>query len=219
MKLNQEQLAEIRVYIFATPRFRETYNELYDHIVNALEELDGEFNIALVAEIVTDDFGGFSKIAEQEVLYQKQVIKKYTRLIGTEMLNSFKFPGILGNFCLLFFCIGIYIAGIKLNLNIKPLYKGLYIIATIPLIFYLFKRYIADRKHIKASIKYEFLHLSWMLAFCICQVLFLGVYHANFFNITPTVQLIVLSISFFAASIFIRAFVKLYFKKINVLTV
>jgi hypothetical protein len=70
MKLTTEQLAEIRVYIFEAPRYRETYYELYDHIVNALEQGDEPFSIDLVKQIIEEDFGGSS------VLFNK---KRFTK--------------------------------------------------------------------------------------------------------------------------------------------
>ena len=219
MILTEEQLAEIRRYIFSAPRFRETYNELYDHILNALEETDKDFDIALVQQIVKDDFGGFEYIVAQESKYQQQVIRKYTRMLGAEMLNTFKFPAVLGNVCLIFLIIILYQTSLNYNFDIRPMYRGLYILVVIPLFFYGLKRFIADRKHIKLSIKYEFLHLAWTLAFFSCQLLSLLVFNANFFNISTHTQLMILCAAFFTASIYIRGFLKVYYKRINVLPV
>jgi hypothetical protein len=219
MKLTEEQLAEVRIYIFSTPRFRETYNELYDHIVNALEEADSEFSIGLVQQIVKEDFGGFEKIAAQEEQYQKQVTRKYKRLLGAEMLNTFKFPTILSNICALLISIAFYVYGTRYGLNIKPMYRALYIISLLPLLVYVYKRFFADRKHIKLSIKYDFLHHMWLIGQFTSQViLFLFVQHWGF-TIPLHIKLMILSFSFFTGSVFIRAFIKLYKQRISVLAV
>ena len=90
MNLSSENLAEIRVYIFGTPKYRETYYELYDHILNALEQMEGTYDINLVRSIVDEDLGGFEGIVHQEEIYQKSVTAKYNRLLGKELLNSYK---------------------------------------------------------------------------------------------------------------------------------
>lgn len=219
MKLTAEQLAEIRVYIFSAPRFRETYNELYDHIINAMEEIDSEFDMKLVEQIVTDDFGGFEKIVEQEERYQKQVTSKYKRLLGAEMLNTFKFPAILQNCCALLISIAFYVYGTKYGLNIKPMYKALFIISLLPLLVYIYKRFIADRKHSKLSIKYDFLHHMWLLGQFFSQVILFSFVYKGVIIIPIHIQLMILSFLFFTGSVFIRAFIKLYKQRISVLTV
>jgi len=219
MKLTEEQLAEVRIYIFSAPRFRETYNELYDHILNALEEMDGEFTIEFVRQIVKDDFGGFDKIVEQEERYQKQVTSSYKRLLRIEMLNTFKFPAILSNICVLLISIGFYAYGIKYGINIKPLYRALYIISLLPVLVYIYKRFVADRKHIKPSIKYDFLHHMWLLGQFASQVILILFVYKSFVTIPLHIQFMILSFSFFAVSVFVRAFVKLYKQKISVLAV
>jgi hypothetical protein len=101
MKLTTEQLAEIRLYIFEAPRYRETYYEIYDHIVNALEQADEPFNMDLVKQIVQEDFGGFQNIIHQEDVYRKSVTSKYARLLGSEMIDSFRNSTVLSHLAIL----------------------------------------------------------------------------------------------------------------------
>ncbi|QNR85510.1 hypothetical protein H9N25_03270 [Pedobacter riviphilus] len=75
MRLTAQQHQEIKGYIFDVPKYIETYNEVYDHVVNALEDKDEAYSTELVAKIINDDFGSFNEIKQQEELYQKQINK------------------------------------------------------------------------------------------------------------------------------------------------
>jgi len=219
MKLTEDQLAEIRVYIFHKPRFRETYNELYDHILNSLEDMEGEFNMSMVTNIVNNDFGGFDKIQAHEELYQKEVTRKYKRLLWKEMLNTFKFPDILGNFILLGLTIILYSASLNLDISTKSMYQALIIVAIVPMSLYLIKRFIVDRKHSKLSIKYDVMHHMWLLGFFFSQLILALVNFQSYIHLSLHGSFIIASVFFFISSVYIRAYNKLYNTKINVLAV
>ena len=101
MKLTEKQKQEIRNYIINVPKFRETYNELYDHIINSLEDCGEVFSINEVIVIINRDFGGFSEKVNQEKNYQIELSKQYNRAFRMEMVNTFKWPSIFNNLSVL----------------------------------------------------------------------------------------------------------------------
>ena len=72
MKLSAEQKIELRIYIFNQQKYRETFNEVYDHLINALADSAEPFSVEQVAKIINEDFGGFNTIRAKELQYQKQ---------------------------------------------------------------------------------------------------------------------------------------------------
>ena len=105
MELTQEQKIEISDYIVTVPKYRETYNELYDHILNALEDSEASFSIEEVLNVVNNDFGGFHEIVYQEKIYEKEVSNKYSKQFRQEMVNTFKWPAIFSNLGVLALCL------------------------------------------------------------------------------------------------------------------
>ncbi|MGY4384821.1 hypothetical protein ACVWYN_001855 [Pedobacter sp. UYP24] len=218
MVLQEEQRAEIRIHIYSKPTYRETYYEVYDHILNALEEYEGEFNIKLVEEIVNSDFGGFGQILEDEKECQRQVTLKYWRLLLAEMLYTFKFPAIFQNLAVLFFCYLFYDHSIHHYVELKPTQQAVIIILTLPGIIYLIKRFVIDRNRSKVSIKYDFLHQSWLVGIILWSTIL-----ALFFSKISQVEIsnhqkvFIMMICYFLTNIYIRSLIKLYKRDIKVL--
>lgn len=151
MKLTEEQKKEVYDYIFPVPRYRETFNEVYDHVINALEDREDAFSIELVAYIINNDFAGFSNIVEEEKLYQKKLFKKYAGFFRQEMLNTLKWPNVINNLIIFAICMVFY-QFVNRNLSIKILFDALVLIFLSPAVFGITKSWLNRRKFSKDSI-------------------------------------------------------------------
>ena len=218
MVLTAQQHQEIKDYIFDAAQYRETYNEVYDHIVNALEDKDEAYSIELVAEIVNADFGSFNEIKKQEQLYQRQINKKYTRLFLEELINSFKWPGLLGNVANLMLCLCIYWSSTNSSFNTKPMMIAVFscfILVTI----YMYSQILIRRTRSK---KYSILDNS--LGILSTFGLFIGIFVFNWFisddsliSLSQRAKVIVLLTLYFFSSMYVRSFRKFYNQKIKIL--
>lgn len=220
MKLTPEQLGEIRGFLFETPHYRETYYELYDHVVNALQESGEPFDIDLVSQIVKEDFGGFEGIINQEKAYQKCVTSKYNRLLRSEMLKSFQTSTVLSHLAIIFIGYIFYNASLSSEINLGPTTVSMLILSNIPGVYYVFKRFVLDRNKHKLSIKYDFLHRCWILGFLgVNFILGLLVSKHSLVELSNPHKVIVLMAVFFFINLHVRSFIKVYNKRINILVV
>lgn len=87
MKPTQQQKQWLQDYLYQVMEYRETYEEVYDHILTALEYKTGEqFFESMVIEIIADDFGGHNSLLEMEESCKnaigKEVISHYWTYFG-----------------------------------------------------------------------------------------------------------------------------------------
>ena len=219
MKLTEEQLSEIRVYIFGTPRYRETYYELYDHILNALESTDEPFHLDSVKHIVEEDFGGFGGIVIQEEIYQKSVTAKYNRLLHLEMQNFYKTSTVYSTIAILFIGYILYNSSLTSEINLKPMSISIMMLSMIPGAYYLFKRFVIDRNKLKLSIKYDFLHRTWMLGvFIVNAIMGLFVSKNSVFDVSNHAKVVIFILLALLLNLYIRSFIKVYNRRIRILT-
>src|ERR1700712_617002 len=67
MKLRSDQEILLKKLLSDVILYRETYEEVYDHVLTALEEQPEVTNIAKQArQVLNDDFGGYSGISKME---------------------------------------------------------------------------------------------------------------------------------------------------------
>lgn len=219
MVLTEEQKAEIRDYIVTVPKYRETYNELYDHILNSLEDREVVFSIDEVINIVNRDFGGFSEIVSQEKSYQKELSKQYNKVFRMEMVNTFKWPRILSNLCVLALCLILYYNGKGLLFNMKPLILSS-IVCCILVAAFGFTKILKNRyKHSKYSILDNYFGYSCSFGFIMVNGIFGNfLSKSNLFEINVNAKLIIALSLFFFSSVYVRAFIKFYNQKIKILT-
>jgi hypothetical protein len=218
MVLTSQQHQEIRNYIFDAPKYTETYNEVYDHIVNALEDKEEVYSIELVTGIVNGDFGGFNEIRRQEELYQKQINKKYAKLFLTELADSFKWPGLLSNVANLMLCFCIYWSSTNSSFNTKPMMIAIFSCFMLITIYMYSQMWIRKTRNKKYSI---FDNSSGSLS---TFGLFIGIFVFNWFvsddsliSISQHSKVIVLLTLYFFCSIYVRAFRKFYNQKNKIL--
>lgn len=220
MDLSQEQKEEIKAYIIDVPRYKETYNELYDHILNSLKDNAGSYHINEVIDVINNDFGGFQAIVGQEKIYQKQLNKRYNNFFLQEMLNTFKWPGIINVLCLLFLALVIFNGSRDAPDNTDILLKSCLIIV-ISMGLFGFSRVLFFRlKNLKYSIldNYFFFVSSFGISI-VAIVLTLFVRKENLLDLSDSGKLIIVLLLYGFTSIYVRSFIRFFNREIKVLAI
>ncbi|MES2376151.1 MAG: hypothetical protein V4553_06225 [Bacteroidota bacterium] len=94
MRPNQEQLTTIENILGDVSKYRETYEELYDHILSALEGVPDDMPFAdALYNIVENELGGGRGIALIEAKYKKaaikEIAKKYFKYFGQYLVSPY----------------------------------------------------------------------------------------------------------------------------------
>lgn len=218
MELTEAEKTEIKEYIIGVPRYVETYNELYDHVLNALQSSEDTYRIEVVAHIIQKDFNGFSAIVKQEELYQQQLIKKYKKMFFAEMGNTFKGVELIKTVLILLLCVCFYYYSVSNPVNWKPLIVSIVIISFSVATFGLFKVYWNKRTSQKPSILDSSLTYSSLFGVLVIggfMNLLIG--KADIFELSEHSKTIALLIFFLFSSIYVRGFMKFYSRKFKVL--
>ncbi|RZM29093.1 MAG: hypothetical protein EOO88_06285 [Pedobacter sp.] len=219
MIVTKTQQAEISEYIITVPKYRETYNELYDHILSSLAEVEDQpFNIELVAKIINEDFGGFKTIVCAEADYNKEAIKNCIRDLRMEMKKQFYFPELWKTLMVIFICWTVYNFSAGDFKVIRVLYVSTLILSLIPIVYYWGRRFIFRRKGSKPSIKDQgFAQTSMLLLQFSYGPFFLFAGNDKLIDVTPEVSFFIMLFMFFFASVYIRAFFALYNRNVKIL--
>lgn len=218
MNLTEAQLADIRVCLFKNVAYRETYAEIYDHVLNALESEEDVFDISLVHHIIRNDFGSFDQIKQNEAIYLKQMRRHYFSLLGREMLAAFRLPELRNSLLLFFLCLLLFSAGLRIPVNGDAMIKGIGLILIVPGVYYLLRRYVADRNQLKPSLKYDFMHIVWMSGMVVSALLVLSLAKLTSYAVSASLHISLVSSCYFLSAVYVRAFIRLYHKKLRVLT-
>ncbi|MGF1924846.1 MAG: hypothetical protein ACQUHE_11765 [Bacteroidia bacterium] len=212
MVLTEDQKAEIRDYIETVPKYIETYNELYDHILNSFEDRKVNFSLKEVSNILDKDFGGFSQVVEQEKVYHREVGKKYNKNFRIQFLDTLKWFGIFP----LAFCLVIYFSSQSTAFNIKPMLLATLILFMGTAIFGYTKIVINRFRYTKYSVLDSYLASQCSLGLAVL-VLILNVFlNENVFSLGENGRLIVMLSLYFFCSIYIRTFIKIYRQHIKI---
>eukprot|EP01012_Entosiphon_sulcatum_P050699 TRINITY_DN69594_c0_g1_i1.p1 TRINITY_DN69594_c0_g1~~TRINITY_DN69594_c0_g1_i1.p1 ORF type:complete len:221 (-),score=17.29 TRINITY_DN69594_c0_g1_i1:475-1137(-) len=218
MVLTNQQHQEIKDYIFDAPKYIETYNEVYDHVVNALEDKDEAYSTALLAKIISDDFGSFNQIKVQEELYQKQINQNQAKHFLNELTDSFKWQGLLANIANLMLCTCIYWSSTKSAFNTKPMMVAIFLCFILVNLYVYTKIWIRKRKHKKYSIFDNALgSLSTFGLFISVFVFYWFVSNDSLISVNQHSKVIILLTLYFFCSLYIRSFRKFYNQKIKIL--
>jgi hypothetical protein len=217
MILNETQKQEIADYVFSITRYMETYNELFDHILSALSTDKSEsFNMGLVFKIIEEDFGGIEKIKLEEEISRKALSKSFKLSLAREMLNSFKFPGIISHLAYLAFGYILYdsgTAGGKFALAFKLLSVTIIIM---PMLLYGIKALILDKGRIKPAISNYALLYTSMLGMNFATTIILTFLTKNaVITLTNNTQLLIVFGSYFLLSTYFTAYLKIYKRTIK----
>jgi hypothetical protein len=207
MKLTPDELVQVSIYLDKLPKYRETVQELKDHVLSALDgETNVRFDIKLVEEIILDDLGGGDCIIQQEVSYKDDLTSRYFKLLAVEVLNMLKWPGIL-----------YYAHQQTTDYDSSPMVKTIYIIIYFPGLLFLYRKFVANRFK-KASILDDFLHKVWMFSALSGTLVLKGIsYTHRYFEYADKMELLLFLFMFIVTSVFLRAYIKLYKNKIQVL--
>jgi len=96
MKPTLQQTQLLKKYLRDTLDYRETYEEIYDHILSAVENnmADVSFEEA-VNTIINSDFGGAKGLAKIEKQHYKAVVNEVLKQQWLQFTSNFKFPEVL----------------------------------------------------------------------------------------------------------------------------
>ncbi|RZK22044.1 MAG: hypothetical protein EOO43_10115 [Flavobacterium sp.] len=213
MNLTDEQKNEIQGYIITVPKYRETYNELYDHILTSLADQDGTFHIDLVTKIVNDDFGGFNEIADQEQIYHKEIGKKFNRQFRLQFIDTLKWQGI----GVLVICFMLYYSHKTTPFYMKPLVT-VSMICLMSVALFGYARIIVNViRFSKLSILDGHLAYASSFSFATINLVLGGFINGHILELSDNNKLIAIFFLFSFASVYAITFAKLYTRKLNIL--
>jgi hypothetical protein len=96
MKLTEQEDQLLKQYLSKILKYRETYDELYDHVVTALSHKTTITSFEQsVYDIITDDFGGYDNLMKLEKASKKMAIKDTIKGFLIYFTGYFKFPKLL----------------------------------------------------------------------------------------------------------------------------
>jgi hypothetical protein len=95
MKATEQQLEFLRDYLQKSLIYRETYDELYDHILSAIEyqKEDTSFEDA-INNIIKSDFGGHQNLLKIEKATKEALVKETINTYLKYFLYYFRLPGL-----------------------------------------------------------------------------------------------------------------------------
>jgi hypothetical protein len=218
MVLTLENKLEIVDYIGGVSLYRETFNEVYDHVLSALAVNDTpKFHIDLVKDIVNLDLGGFKQIELAEKVFEKAFARSCMQNIKQEMINAFKFPGMIVTIFLLLICFTFYNLLPFSEFGFRILADCIWGIVLLLGIGILFTRYFRRPIH-KPSIK---MRLVLTALFCCGNlILCLNIFFLNkepIFNVSTNVQHLFATATLFLIANFLIANYRVYKKQFSII--
>nr|MBC7613246.1 hypothetical protein [Pseudopedobacter sp.] len=151
MKLNQNQKARVSKLTYENVKYCETYYEVLDHVISALEsDNDESINFHEKLNRIWDkDFGGYENLPVLEKEREKEVNKRIVRRHWNYFIDYFKFPLVIGTTT---FIIAVYFLANFISRNI--LISSLFLTAFLPFLLYVFSYFRLKKFNlIKPSIK------------------------------------------------------------------
>jgi len=173
MKLTAGQKHQLKQYLWTGMTYRETYEEVYDHIITALENKADNIPFQdAVNAIIREDFGGLENLNALESRYRKFIFKELVGKYAGYFTGFLKFP--LVCYTAIVFAI-VYCIVLKLNthpliLELVPVSLPYLCLFFIPgryhnnNLSYLFK---STKKYLRG---YIFTKIIWFpLGLCLCS--------------------------------------------------
>ncbi|RZK42050.1 MAG: hypothetical protein EOO90_09050 [Pedobacter sp.] len=214
MELNTEQKREVRDYVSSKTCYRETYNEVYDHVLNSLKDNHTSCDNDTLEQILNDDFGGVKGIALQEKNHQKALGKKYMKHFRERFFETAKWEGIP----ILLFSLMYYFGAESSSFNFEPTFKVTTSLS-IGIVLVGFAKILCNRiRHSKFSIFDYYLALVSVFSIVIINAFIKLLMSEDFVGLDPsqihkaTLFLMVIVILHF------RTFVKIFKERTPVLT-
>jgi hypothetical protein len=215
MNLTEEQKKEIQGYIITVPKYRETYNELYDHILTSLADQEGPFHINLVLKIVNDDFGGFKQIVDQEELYHKQIGKKFNKQFLLLFVDTLKWRGIV----LFILCLMFYYSDKTTPVNVKLLLEASKNSLMLVMLVGYARIVVNIIRFSKLSILDGHVSFTSSFGYFSFNLFITRIVNGQVFELSDNSKLMVVLIVFSFVSIYLRTFFKIYSRKSTILIV
>lgn len=93
MKPDQQQIMLLQKYLHETLSYRETYEEIYDHILTALEQQPDNISCQhAINNIILDDFGGHENLVKIEKVNKAALVTECLNKYVRFFLRYFTFP-------------------------------------------------------------------------------------------------------------------------------
>jgi len=102
MKPTLQQTQLLKKYLRNTLDYRETYEEIYDHILSAVEGITADLSFEeAVNNTIKSDFGGVKGLVKMEKQHYSSVVDEVISQQWKNFINSFKFPEVVYSLLLL----------------------------------------------------------------------------------------------------------------------
>ncbi|MDB5061103.1 MAG: hypothetical protein JWP67_946 [Mucilaginibacter sp.] len=96
MKPDQQQIKLLQNYLHETLTYRETYEEIYDHILTALEHQPDNISYQdVINNIICNDFGDHKNLLKIEKISKEALVKESFSKYVSFFLGYFKFHGLI----------------------------------------------------------------------------------------------------------------------------
>lgn len=215
MKLTEEQLVVLQDTLKEGVTYRETYEEVYDHLLTALEHSDNSLSLAkTLNNIMQNDFGGFKGLRSIERKRRWMVGKQMFAKLGHN-LSLFLVSPLLAITCIVF-CLAYYCVNV---LEYQPYIMLVFGAAvTVGFVFkcvrYFKRRYVLkdDKKSIK---DFPFFIISYYPFYILFIIKMLAAHFykdeqlSNWFELHPLVQAFIYTFYI----IYVVSFSKLYLEE------
>ena len=218
MKLTEDQLVVLKNMLEDRINYRETYEEVYDHVLTALEQVDADITLGqAINTIMLNDFGGFKGLKKIERKRRWMVGRQIAKNQLIYFIDNFKLPFLpltVIIYTLMYYCV------VKLKF-VPQTWIALLTVALIGFLFRAMRYYKTgySSKNIKRSINdLPFKIISYFPYYILflCNVALSNRHHFySWFNLSP----LVLTFIFTAYFIYTISFFRLSrdeFKKLEI---
>jgi len=212
MILNELQKQELADYVKSITRYMETYDEVYDHVLSALEqEPQATFQMSLVKDVINCDFGGEKQIRQEEENTRLALYGGFSQMLKLELLNTFKYPAVVNNLALLGLGLIFYFGNANSQTIVSIIIAGTLIILLIPLLLFVYKSYFLERQQAKPSVSNYALRYNALFGLNTATCVFYGSFSWDVLtSLEPVILVAILWVTYFFLSVFLRAYLKMY---------
>ncbi|UOE48162.1 hypothetical protein MTO98_27495 [Mucilaginibacter sp. SMC90] len=209
MKPDARQDELLKYYLRKVFIYRETYEEVYDHIISALQNKPGDYSFeTAVNQIIHVDFGGHNRLISLERDCKKAMERDLRKKQFNYFISFFKFPAVIFVACFAWGLYQILNKELLSNHTIKWLFWGMTLLPyfVIPLRYYFTGYVFGDTKRsIRDSMMANLSMLPIRIFCAACALLVTGV--INGIRFKPDVILVTAGMVLFA--VYFLAFFKL----------
>ncbi|WP_295655655.1 hypothetical protein [uncultured Mucilaginibacter sp.] len=216
MKLNEEQLQDLKQELRYATRYQETYDELLDHVVTAIDNMDTKeelYATTLTKNIIDNEFGGYEALKDMEKNHARLVMSAMSKKHWENIKWFFNWPTVMLTAALV-------VVGFMIDSHASS-HKVLLLVtfgaSVCPFLFIAFKKLMTKYSgyysgvYTKPSIKDGYIFNAAMLS---CNTINVVSFTLRNFNLYGTLNLFV----FVVYSVFVLSFFKLYREEYRLIT-